>query len=247
MPKTEAGYRAVQRRTVVMRKAGRLPYGWLTDMTRRGWHVWTFASGADLIRAYAGLYRAPLWRSSDVHVEVWCESRSLAGVLQGDCRELAVSLYPCGGFASLTLAYEAAESIAAECGRHGKESAVIVYAGDYDPAGVLIDRDVEEKLTAHLRPHGIMVSMDRVAVNPVQIQSMRLPEKPRKQGDRRRLDIQGTVEAEAMPARVMRGLVRDAVERWLPKGALEVAKVAEESEIEGLRALADHYEKGGGG
>ena len=40
----------------------------------------------------------------------------------------------------------------------------------------------------------------------------------------------------------MRNLVRAAVERWLPEGALEAAKVAEQSEIEGLRALADVIE-----
>ena len=50
--------------------------------------------------------------------------------------------------------------------------------------------------------------------------------------------ITGTVEAEAMPARLLRSLLRDAVEALLPPGAIEVARAAEESEREGLQALA---------
>ena len=75
--------------------------------------------------------------------------------------------------------------------------------GDFDPAGVLIDRHVEAELR-------------RLAINPEQIAAFDLPEKPRKAGDRRRLDIEQTVEAEAMPAGEMRRLVREAVESYLP-------------------------------
>jgi hypothetical protein len=84
----------------------------------------------------AGLYRADLWTSSPCYVEVWCESRSIAGVIERDCEELAVSLYPAGGFSSMTLVYEAAEYIKAEITETGKRP-IIIYIGDYDPAGVL--------------------------------------------------------------------------------------------------------------
>jgi hypothetical protein len=43
------------------------------------------------------------------HLAGKVESRSIAGVVQQrDCQELAVSLYPAGGFSSITFAYEAA-------------------------------------------------------------------------------------------------------------------------------------------
>ena len=41
-----------------------------------------------------------------------------------------------------------------------------------------------------------------------------------------------------MPAGELRTLLRDAVKGFMPAGALAAAKVAEESEREGLRALA---------
>ena len=58
-------------------------------------------------------------------------------------------------------------------------------------------------------------------------------------GDKRSPHVKSTVEAEAMPAKTMRKLLRDTVEAFLPEGALEAARVAEQSEQAGLRALAD--------
>ncbi len=58
-----------------------------------------------------------------------------------------------------------------------------------------------------------------------------------------RLDVQIAAgkpasEAEAMPARILRGLLREAIEKLIPEGALAAAKVAEASERAGLRLLA---------
>ena len=236
--KSEGGYRRVQRRCLALRRNGRIPYGWISDATRRGYHVSTFDGPGDFIRRYAGLYRAQLWTEDLPHVEVWVESRSLAGVLTDTCRDLAVSLYPAGGFTSATLAYEAA----LEIGRRDRDSAVVLYVGDYDPAGVLIDEAIKAELRSHL---ATPLELHRLAVNEGQIAEFDLPTKPRKPGDRRRLDIAETVEAEALPAGVMRRMVREAVEAYLPDGALHAAKVAEESEREGLRALGKEIDEWG--
>jgi hypothetical protein len=68
-----------------------------------------------------------------------------------------------------------------------------------------------------------------------------LPTKPRKAGDRRSAQVKSTVEAEAMPAGVMRAL-RDAVETLLPEDALMVTKVAEESERQQLEWVAEFFD-----
>lgn len=145
--KSERGYRHIQYRIVEMRRAGRLPYGWITDATRRGYFTDTFASGADFVRRMAGLYRADLWAQSGHNCEVWAESRSIAGVIQDTCEDLAVSLYPAGGFSSLTLTYEAASYIRQVA---DDKPVTIFYVGDHDPAGVLIDVSIERELRGHL-------------------------------------------------------------------------------------------------
>ena len=234
--KTEAGYRQVQQRLSVMRRAGRIPYGWITDATRAGYHVDTFNSPGEFLQRVAGLYRGNLWAESDHYCEVWTESRSLAGVVQGLCRELAVSLYPAGGFASLTLTYNAAQYI--ESAASGKDSAVVFYVGDYDPAGVLIDRSIESELRKHLPP-GFPLEFNRIAVNADQVAEYDLPTKPRKAGEVRRQDITETVEAEAMPAATLRELLRTSVEGLLPDRALEVTKLVEQEERRGITRMAE--------
>jgi len=140
--KSDHGYRHVQDRCVKLRRAGEIPYGWITDASRRGYFTNTYSSAGEFLSSVAGLYRADLWEQCKFYCEVWTESRSIAGVIQDDCEELAVSLYPAGGFSSISLAYQAAECINDEY--NGRE-VVIFYIGDYDPAGVLIDVALERE------------------------------------------------------------------------------------------------------
>jgi hypothetical protein len=241
VPKTEkGGYTIVQAHLADMRKRRELPYYWITDATRRGYHVATYCNRADFLRQMAGLYRANAWVSADAYCEVWSESRSMAGVIEDTCEELGVSLYPSGGFSSLTLLYEAAMQIAAEV-RDTEKTVEIVYVGDYDPAGVLIDRDIEAKLREHLRSEGVdnPLAFHRLTITPEQIAEYDLPTKPRKEGERRAPHIAETVEAEAMDPTILRTMLRDLVESFMPPRALEVTRVAEESERDYLRMLAD--------
>jgi hypothetical protein len=66
-----------------------------------------------------------------------------------------------------------------------------------------------------------------------------LPTKPRKPGDKRSLHVQYTVEAEALPASTLRSLLESKIVDLLPSRALEIARVAEESEKSHLQLMAD--------
>ena len=238
VPKTEPGYRRVQRRCLEMRWAGALPYWSISDSTRRGYHVETFDGPGSFVRGMAGRYRRHVWTDELPHCEVWVESRSAAGALLPLCQSLAVSLYPCGGFASATLAYEAATEIT----HSGRRAAVLLFCGDFDPAGVIVDRVLEAEMRRHLH---VPLTFRRLAVNEDQIARYAMPTKPRNPGDRRRPDITETVELEVIPARTLREIVRREVEALLPDGALDVIRATEESEREGLRLLALQVEADG--
>jgi len=240
VPKTDKGtpngYKIIQYHLTRMRREGLIPYGWITDATRRGFHVYTYDGHKDFLRRVAGMYRANLWGYADHYVEVWCESRSIAGIIEDDCEELAVSLYPAGGFSSITLAYQAAEQIS-RATNHRAVPAQIIYVGDYDPAGVLIDHSIERELRRHVDAD-VELNFHRIAITPEQIAEYDLPTKPRKAKDKRSKHIQGTVEAEAMPPRILRAILRETVESFLPPHALEVAKIAEADEQRTLLELA---------
>lgn len=239
VPKTDKGtpngYNKVQQRMVKMRREGKLPYGWVTDTTRRGWHTETYMDAAQFLRSISHLYRADVWRDIDTHVEVWCESRSIAGVLQATCKDFAVSLYPAGGFSSLSLTYEAASHIQDEIEYSGKTNVCILYVGDYDPAGVLIDQAIAREMRGHLP--GVPVDFRRIGINAEQIEQYDLPTKPRKPDDKRATHIQETVEAEAMPAQILIELLRQELDTFIPEQQLKALRVAEQSEREGIELL----------
>ena len=233
--KSDKGYRHVQERCVKLRRGGRIPYQWIADMSRRGYFVNTFDGAGDFVARMSGLYRADLWTNAAYRCEVWAESRSIASVIQADCEELAVSLYPCGGFSSLSFIHEAAEQTNQA---DDDRPLVIFYVGDYDPAGVLIDESLQREMRAHLRDD-IELQFHRIGINEEQIATYDLPTKPRKAGDRRATHILHTVEAEAMPARVLRALLRERIEALLPAHALNVSRIAEHSERAHLERVVD--------
>ena len=228
--KSEKGYLKVQRRCLALRRSGRLPYSWIIDMSRSGYHVDTFSGVSDFINRVRSLYRADLWNEDLPHAEVWCESRSIASVLVRDCRELAISLYPSSGYASASFAYAAAQGIDS----HERDWAQVFYVGDFDPAVLTIDKSIEAELRKHLTTP---LQFERLAINEEQIREYDLPGKPRKATDRLRSDILETVEAEALPAHILRRIVRDSVENLLPAGALAAAKLVEREERKTLLQL----------
>ena len=70
-----------------------------------------------------------------------------------------------------------------------------------------------------------------------QIEQYRLPTKPRKASEKRRPDIEQTVEAEALPAGTMRALLRDAVDGYLDPGIRQRLRVSERAQRESLLTL----------
>lgn len=237
--KTEHGYSQVQYRIAELRRNGGLPYHWISDATRRGYHVATFNGEADFLRRVSGSYRADLWENAESYCEVWSESRSIAGVIQADCERLAVSLYPAGGFTSMTLAYQAAEYI-----RHAAAGrpAVIFYVGDLDPAGVLIDVDIKRKLVEHLGDD-VRIDFRRIGITEDQVALFDLPTKPRKASERRALHIRETVEAEAMPAHILRGLLTSEIEALLPPDAVRAAEIEEQAARAWFTEIAEITER----
>lgn len=238
--KSDRGYVTVQRLTVQMREEGMIPYGWITDSTRYGQFTDTWTSPSEAVAGIAALYRRSYWASAPVYLEVWTESRSISGVVWKVCKKFAVPLYPSGGFASLSLVWGAAQHISDECdGR----PCHILYIGDYDPAGLLIDRKIEAGLRSHLGDQEL--HFHRLGITAEQIALMGLPTKPAKDGDRRGGFTGGTVEAEAMPAATMRKILSDAIEAFIDRRELAVLEQAEASErawIENIAGAMRHEE-----
>jgi hypothetical protein len=234
--KDDAGYRVIQRELLKLWREGRVPYLWVSDGTRWRRVGTSFDSPAEAVRWAARTYRRDLWRRTPVYVEVWCESDSIAGVLFEETNRYNVPLMVSRGFSSETYLYRAAEDIENE-----DRPAYIYYVGDWDPSGKLIPESIEKKLREYAPDADIR--FERLLVNPSQIHEWHLPTKPaKKQSTHARAWDGGTVEAEAVPARITRQIVREAIERHLDLHEVGVMETTEESEREWLTAIAKSME-----
>src|SRR5215208_2685620 len=170
VPKSETkGYRVVQRRLVILRESGAIPYGSIVDGTRYVHGHRRYHDLAEFTTYAAGLYRKDYWSTSEVNVEVWLEKDALKGVLVPTVvNECGLGLHVTRGFASITYLQEAAEDIE----RDGRPTYVYVLT-DFDPSGVSIAETVEEELTARAPFSEIIVA--RLAVDREQIDRWNLP------------------------------------------------------------------------
>jgi hypothetical protein len=233
VPKTEAAYKAtVGRLSVRMRRAGRLPYMWIADETRWMRKPRSYTGLEAALKRTAETYRRALWADLPIYVEVWCEKDARAGVIFEETEVYDVPLMVTRGFSSLAFLYSAAEDI-----KQIGKPAYLYQVGDYDPAGVAIPRQIEAELRGFAPKAEI--HFERLAVTPAQIAEWHLPTRPTKRGDTRgRRFVGESVELDAIPAGVLRQLVRDAIRRHIPAGHLDAIEVAEESEREILLVVA---------
>lgn len=230
------GYRLVQRRLLYLRGRRIVPYGWITDNVRMVRTRARWQDPEEFAREAASHYRKDYWAASSVSVEVWLEKDALAGVLFPTVvEECGLDLYVTRGFSSVTYLQEAADSIEAD----GRPTYIYLLT-DLDPSGLAIAESVKRELInrAAMNPPEV----ERIAVTRRQVDFFRLPTRPTKQTDARAqafIDQHGTgsVELDALPPDVLRGLVRARVEAHMDLQRLEVLKLAEREEREGLASL----------
>jgi hypothetical protein len=228
--------RTVVRLLVEMREAGQIPFEWIADNTRWMRKPATFTGLESCLSNTSKFYRRDLWAAMPVYVEVWCEKDALAGVLMEETETYDVPLMVARGYASLSFLHSAAMAIEAK----GKP-AYIYHFGDYDPSGVDAARDIEAKLRRYAP--GAEIHFERPAVTREQIERWNLPTRPTKQTDTRakKFGSATSVELDAIPARQLRALVRECIERHVDQEKLALLRVAEQSERELLTKWAATY------
>ncbi|MGV9870137.1 hypothetical protein [Rhodococcus koreensis] len=240
VPKTETGYRTVQRRILIMRRDGRLPYSWIADGTR--WQVkpQSWRNVEEALENTAQTYRRQLWNAQGIHLEVWSEKDAITSVVSTITEQWDVPLMVARGFSSETFLWNTAQDIIAD-----DIPAVIYQLGDHDPSGVAAWQHTQDKLT-EFAPD-VDFTFERLAVTEDQIYEFELPTRPTKTSDTRAAAFIGeSVEVDAIPSTVLRGLVRDAIEQWVDPQQLAATEAAEASERDILWNLRQQLDDRGG-
>ncbi len=237
-------YTKVMRAIGDMREAGDLPFRWIVDNTRlrRGPSLWR--NSTDALEYWARAYRRDLWQRQDHYLEVWCESDSIAGVIARVTEDLGIDIMPMRGQSSKTFAWAAAQSWNGDM-----RTIVVLYIGDYDPAGLVIADSLEERLARYAKDVSIGdLKFVRLAVSARQVRELGLvghalnPKAPGVSEFRSLCAQHGlayeAVEAEAVEPNRMRELVREAIESYIDPWSWKQQRAVEAAERESLAALA---------
>jgi hypothetical protein len=243
--KTEAGYDKAQRNLTDMRRDGSIPYGYLADNSRSIYQVAQYSSVNDALHRMQQFYRRDLWETQNAHVEIWLEKRALVNQILPICQEYGVKLFPCGGYSSISFAYEAAT----EWGDPDKV-VYIYHLSDFDADGAYSSVALERELREH---SNAVVSFHRLALGPTDIARYNLLDscRPQKTTSKRfpwwkenyGKDMLAC-ELDALHPNDLRQIVRTAIERHIDKDELANIRRIEEVERQSLAEIAKTFKIG---
>ena len=203
--KDDAGYGAVQRRILAMRRAGRISGDWIVDASRSATSPYVHEDLSGYLSSSLNeyMYRRDWWQDLDYDVELWAESEVIAATIADAADDYRVWLCPCKGEPSETFAYERGERIAER-----ERPVYVLYFGDHDPYGKNIWGSVQKKLRRFVDGRAPL-HFHYLGLTEAQIDEHDLPYDYEKGKEKR-------VQAVALPVDVMRSITRDALDDYLP-------------------------------
>jgi hypothetical protein len=225
--KTEHGYGLIGRQLLKLRRTGAVPYNWITDGTRLIQKPDSWSALDRMLESAAASYRRALWDDQSVEVMILSEKDAISGAIYPVTAEFDVELCITRGYSSETFTHGIAETVQ---DNHEIEKTTYLYQlGDHDPSGVDAWRSFQERVRG-FAPEAYAV-FERLAVTPEQIEDYDLPTRPTKTKDTRAAAFAGeSVEVDALPATVLRSIVRQAIEQHIDPHALRLTEMAEREE-----------------
>lgn len=236
IPNTRSKYTYLSKLTAEARRVGDFP-----DLVDRGRGIvadLTF-SNPDAALAYTTrIYRRDRTEGQPVSLYLGVEKAGIVNQLDAWFGELGLPILSLGGYASQSFVDEVRDDVAAQ-----KRPAVLLYAGDFDPSGIDIIRDFEERCDC-------FTEVRRIALNPEQVIEYNLPESvdpevsEKLQRDPRfdrfvaRFGRATQIELDALPPDVLRSLYSDAIDDFRDTSRFEALLAEEARERAALANLA---------
>jgi hypothetical protein len=247
---TDESYARLKSIITRARRAGFIDWTHIEDRTRvlRQFETWSDPSNA--VNELAGYYHEDLWRDQDYYVECWVEKDALEEVVRRAAETWSVPSFACKGYASESAMWRAAYRLANKQ-RQGKRG-VILYAGDHDPSGLDMGRDIEDRLSlltlAWVQHPNFRV--ERIALTIDQVQERDLPPNPAKQTDSRwreyvmETGLESSWELDALEPAELAALFDEAIRRYVVLDRFERNTERMEDNRSILRRFAEAYDAG---
>lgn len=242
----DLGYRKIQDAIRDGRDVGWIAWNVIEDRGRSPRKPYTERNVAQALADLAASYRLDRAAGQRFRVEVWLEQAALRDVVWPVCADLGAVLVVCGGFTSYDSLFKASERF------RGYEALgqqpIILHLSDLDPSGVtmgasigsMIDQllarepdedddpiDEPEDRAEGCAPSASRVYVQRVGLTLVQARQYGLLARPLKEGDSRAAAYREqhgdyAYELDGLPADVLQGLVRSAIEPLIDWGQRDV-------------------------
>ncbi len=238
-PNTINSYKRLSRIMVRAREQGDAPLNCLEDRSRRilGRGDTTYITAPDFLkkrltslRESYKEFRMPMWDVQSNYILVSLEKDALSRVVGDIANQYSIRTFPTRGYPSFTYVNRMATYIR---NRLKGKPTVVLYFGDFDPSGIDIERDLEERLGKY---NAGDFKVRRVALTKDQIQQYNLPHMPVKRSDARSegfLESYGdlSVELDALDPNTLKLMVAQSIASHIDIDAWK----KKEEEIEKLR------------
>ncbi|MCL2745130.1 MAG: hypothetical protein FWE67_14900 [Planctomycetaceae bacterium] len=196
------------------RMAGMIDWDTIVDRTRQLQCRSRWDSPEEILESCSRSFHLDLWEGQSHRVEIWIEKDALISVIEDTCNSWDCPYLACRGYNSASEMREAAQRII-EAGRCGYNY-TILYAGDHDPSGSDMSRDIESRL----RQFGARFDFRRIALNREQVSRFNLPPNKIKDSDSRSRTYRskfGTEcwELDALPPSELVRIIDDSIEQHI--------------------------------
>ena len=220
---TSTAYKTLSARTAAARRNGGFPA--LADNTRKISQYRSFDGPAAARKWLVEIYQRDHTEGQEHNIYLGVEKRTMLAQLEAWFGDHGLPMLALGGYSSQSFEAEVIADIYAD-GR----TAVLLYAGDFDPSGEDIDRNFVEQV-------GCFDEVVRVALTPEQVEEHQLPPQPgkssdsRSEGFRERHGVLVQVELEALDPETLRVLYADALEDFWDTSAFNSSLAAEKIDM----------------
>lgn len=208
-----------------------IPSNWIVDELRQGERGNFFENAEEFIEAFRETYRRDFWQDQDRYVELWGEKGTVLGTLRPIASQWGLMLRVCRGFGSAAMEDQIGRLF------EGIDKPItVLYVGDFDASGVLIERDMQRRVQA---ASGADFEMVRLAIHGEDIARFDLPPQQIKDADSRAASFRkrygesaATVELEALPIQELKRRIEQAVgglidfDRWNRQAQIQNVELA---------------------
>lgn len=233
------------------RMGGIVDWNAIEDRLRRPSKPSSWESPAQIVQGCISQYELDHMDGQDTYIEVWVEKDALSGVLSRVTEKYHIPIMVNRGYSSASAMHDSYKRIYEKLhGGNGDCSrAVVLYLGDYDPSGIDMIRDVDDRLKEFAESFypewEFDFKIEPIALTRQQIQAYNPPPNPAKRTDPRAknyIEEHGKTswEVDALPPKVLNEVLEDAILFYLDTSLYDEVLKNEEIDRNRLKRLIKH-------